>query len=252
MNKALVCLPLLAVLGGCASALVPKPPAIQADWLTVSGRHALPKADGSPYAGGLRVAEVVVTPTAAAQMSLKKDLYRTTLRSAVEKSLANYGWLGTGPDAMPVTVEAAPLGLRAEPKSTAATAELRFRPANAASGSACLRRDARAEFKALSPMKSGGGQRAFGWVAGIALAALSGPTGAASIGQWIAQNDQNAGLQNAAMNAKRQTAFGEGVAPSFDKAVEARFAGTNATQLAVADYIVHLGRACGTQAPLAR
>ena len=248
MRAALVCLPLLATLAGCASALAPKPPAIQADWLTVSGRYALPKADGSPFAGGLRVSEVVVTPTAAEQMSLKEDLYRTTLRAAVEKSLANYGWLGTGPEALPITVEAAPLSLKAAPKSTAAGAELRFRPASSASGSACLRRDARAEFKALSPIKSGGGQRAFGWVAGITLAALSGPAGAASIGQWIAQNDQNASLQNGAINAKRQTAFGEGVAPSFDKSVEARFAGTNATQLAIADYIVHLGRACGTRA----
>jgi hypothetical protein len=81
-------------------------------------------------------------------------------------------------------------------------------------------------------------------VAGVTLAALSGPAGAGTIGQWMAQNDQDAALKNAALNSRRQTAYGEGVSPSFDKTAQARFAATNATQLAIADYLAHLGRAC--------
>lgn len=241
MKLGLVGLPLLATLSACASAFAPQAPLLQADALTVSGRYALPKAGGSPLAGRLRVAEVTVAPAMSTQIKVDPELLRTTVRSAVEKSLTNYGWLGAGADLVPVSVEVAPLALKAEKTSTAATAVLRFRPTGPVP---CLQRDARADFKALSPLRSGGGQRAFGWVAGITLAVLSGPAGAGGIGTWIAQNDQDAARRNTALNAKRDTAYGEAVAPSFDKTVEARFAGVNATQLAIADYVAHLGAAC--------
>lgn len=242
MRRALVGLLLLAASGACTTA--PRPPVLQADWLTVSGRHALPKAESGPLAGKLRVAAIVVDPALPRQVGVDPALYSASLQAAVEKSLANYGWLGTGADALPVTVAASPLTLQADKMGTLVTARLDFRSADASTARPCLARQARADFKALSPTRSGGGQRAFGWVAGITLAALSGPAGAGTIGQWMAQNDQDAALKNAALNSRRETAYGEGVAPSLNKTAEARFGGINATQLAIADYLAHLGRAC--------
>jgi hypothetical protein len=106
----------------------------------------------------------------------------------------------------------------------------------------CLTREARADFRALTPTRSGGGQRAFGMVAGVTMAILGGPAGAASAGTWMANQMSLASADNAALNARRGGAFGEGVAPTFDRKLEARFAGVNATQLAIADYVAHLGQ----------
>ena len=234
---------LTLVLTGCASALIPDPP-LQADVLTVSGRHALPRADGSPLAGRLQVAQVTVDSGAAVQMKTETEAYRALVQGALEKSLRNYGYLaeaGTGePIRLNVAVPA--LELKTEKEATGATARLRITPA--ASAPECLAREARADFRAFSPKKSGTGQRAFAVVAGLTLAILSGPTGAGHAGTFMGEQFLDASARNAAMNARRQDAYGEAVAPTFDKAMEARFAGSHAVQLAIADYIAHLGRAC--------
>jgi hypothetical protein len=89
---------LIAAMGGalaasaCSTLVTPaQSTLLQADQLTVSGRHALPKADGA-LAGRLEVGEVVVDPALAKQMALETEAYRALLTSALQKSLSNYGY----------------------------------------------------------------------------------------------------------------------------------------------------------------
>ena len=229
--------------GACASLVTPAPSAlIQADQLTVSGRHALPRAEGA-LAGRLEVGEVVVDPALARQMALEPEAYRALLTSALQKSLGNYGSRAPARAgaALRLRVEATALELSPDKQGTSAVARLRISPMEAGSPG-CLTREARADFRALAPTRSGGGQRAFGMVAGVTMAILGGPAGAASAGTWMANQMSLASADNAALNARRGGAFGDGVAPTFDRKLEARFAGVNATQLAIADYVAHLGQ----------
>lgn len=245
MRRAIAVLAGGAALAGCVSTAAP-PPALQADALTVSGRHALPKAAASPWAGRVRVAQIVAAPAAARQLGLEPGAYEPFLRGALEKSLRNYGWLAPSgaADAPAITVELPALTAKADAKATAVSAVLKIEPTQASAEADCLRREAPADFRALSPTRSGQGQRAFGMVAGVALAILGGPAGAASAGSFMAGQWSDAGARNAALNARQGAAFGEGVAPTFDKAKELQFAASNAVQLATADYLAHIAKAC--------
>lgn len=228
------------------TALADAPP-INADLITVSGRHGLPRADGSPLAARLSVKEVTVGPSAATILTTDIGTVRWTLRQGVEKTLRNHGYLAaTEPAAgaepsLAILVEMLDLDVQADAEG--ATAIVRLSVGAPADGPAiaCLPYAATGKFRALAPLKSGGGQRATGIIFGV----LAGPAG----GVFMANQLQNATANNVALNSRRTVAAGEGVSPQFGAAAVARHASINAIQMALVDLVKHLGETEGCKAP---
>jgi hypothetical protein len=235
------------VMAALALMAMAEPSPINADLITVNGRHGLPRADGSPIAARLLVKEVMVAPSVAPLLKTEVTVIRASLRQALEKSLRNHGYLavrtaeagaqeGTAP-VLNLVVELAELDVQADPEGATVIARISAVPLADGPAVACLPYVATGKFRALTPLKSGGGQRA----TGIIFGALAGPVG----GVFMASQLQNATANNVALNSRRTVAAGEGVSPQHgDKAV-ARHAAINALQMALVDLVKHLGETEG-------
>jgi hypothetical protein len=220
-----------------------EPPAINTDLITVNGRHGLPHGDGSPIGARLLVKEVVIAPSATEVLKTDAATLSATLRQAMEKSLRNHGYLAA-PGAEPtldIVVELVELDLQADALGATAMIRIKVTPTAEAPAIACLPYTATGKFHALTPLKSGGGQRA----TGIIFGALAGPVG----GVFMANQLQNAAANNVALNSRRVVAAGEGVSPQQGAPAVARHAGINALQMTLVDLIKHLGETEGCKAP---
>ena len=249
------------VMAALATPAMAETPPLNADLITVSGRHGLPRADGSPLAARLSVKAVTVGPSAATILTTDLGTVRWTLRQGVEKTLRNHGYLAPAEPAagaeppLAILVEMSDLDVQADAEGATAidldvqadaegaTAIARLSVGAPADGPAiaCLPYAATGKFRALTPLKSGGGQRATGIIFGV----LAGPAG----GVFMANQLQNATANNVALNSRRTVAAGEGVSPQFGAPAVARHASINAIQMALVDLVKHLGETEGCKAP---
>jgi hypothetical protein len=214
-------------------------PELNPDLLTVSGRHALPNAEGSPYKARLAVGEVVVAPGLERQTGIDPVAFKAGFTLALEKSLRNHGYLAAGAGdagARALSLDFTAPELAAQPDGATAVVRLRAKLANADPQAPCAPFEARGEFHALAPLRSGAGQRVVVVAATVALAFVGVNGGAFMVSQF-----QSASAQNRALNAHRGLQAGEGVAPGGGEQAVARHAVVNATQLALAELIRHLG-----------
>ena len=235
------------VMAALATPAMAETPPLNADLITVSGRHGLPRADGSPLAARLSVKAVTVGPSAATILTTDLGTVRWTLRQGVEKTLRNHGYLapaeptaGAEPP-LAILVEMSDLDVQADAEGATAIARLSVGAPADGPAIACLPYAATGKFRALTPLKSGGGQRATGIIFGV----LAGPAG----GVFMANQLQNATANNVALNSRRTVAAGEGVSPQFGAPAVARHASINAIQMALVDLVKHLGETEGCKAP---
>lgn len=235
------------VMAALATPAMAETPPLNVDLITVNGRHGLPHGDGSPIAARLLVK--TVTADASVAPLLKTDLptVQDTLRRGVEKSLRNHGYLAAAEPSsgvespLAIVVEMSTVDIQADAEGATAVTRVTVGPSTDGPAIACLPYTATGRFRALTPLKSGGGQRA----TGIIFGALAGPVG----GVFMANQMQNATANNVAMNARRTVAAGEGVSPQFGAPAVARHAAINALQMALVDLIKHLGETEGCKAP---
>lgn len=239
------------VMAALALMAMAQPSPMNADLITVNGRHGLPRADGSPIAARLLVKDVIVAPSAASLLKADGPAVSASLRQALEKSLRNHGYLaaqiaepaaeaGTAP-VLDLIVELAELDLQTDAEGATVVARISAVPRADGPAVACLPYVATGKFRALTPLKSGGGQRA----TGIIFGALTGPVG----GMFMASQMQNATANNIALNSRRTVAAGEGVSPQHGAQAVARHAAINALQMALVDLVKHLGETDGCKAP---
>lgn len=242
MRRGLVTLLCLGVAGQAAAA----PPALLKDQLTISGRFELPRATVAPLKSGLSVADVKVAPDWAEAFKGKPDTVSPIVRQSFEASLRNFGYLADG-QAAPVTLTIEPLQVTKEAAATTVVTRLTFAASGESEAARCLPASTQAKFKALAPLKSGDGQRAAGVLTMVAFAAVG-----VNAGQLMMSQFDAAKANNRALNARRVVAEGEGVSFSAKEADMLRFAASNATQLALADFIAQLGDSpCGKPEPAA-
>lgn len=237
----------LALAAACAAPVRAATPAIDADLMTVSGRFALPAADGSSFRGHLWPASML-SGALPSSLGWTAEAFHAAFHQAAGKSLANFGYRAeSSGDAAPVVLEVTALEVDKADGVTVAHAHIHMRLASGAD--TCLDHESVGEFKALWPVRTGDGQRAFGLVASVALAVAT--RGAPTPNIFLSDQFQNATAQNTALNARRETGKDEGVAPDRGGQGAARFAVANAVQLALAEMIEHLGRApsCRPSAP---
>ncbi len=235
------------VMAALATPAMAETPPLNADLITVSGRHGLPRADGSPLAARLSVKAVTVGPSAATILTTDLGTVRWTLRQGVEKTLRNHGYLAPAEPAagaeppLAILVEMSDLDVQADAEGATAIVRLSVGAPADEPAIACLPYAATGKFRALTPLKSGGGQRATGIIFGV----LAGPAG----GVFMANQLQNATANNVALNSRRTVAAGEGVSPQFGAPAVARHASINAIQMALVDLVKHLGETEGCKAP---
>jgi hypothetical protein len=235
------------VMAALATTAMTGPPPINVDLITVSGRHGLPRGEGSPIAGRLLVRDVTVDPSAATLFKTDVATVGSSLRQGVEKTLRNHGYLAAaepavgGPPPLAIVVEMSGPDIQADAEGATAIARLSVGPPADSPAIACLPYIATGKFRALTPLKSGGGQRA----TGIIFGALAGPVG----GVFMANQLQNATANNVALNSRRTVAAGEGVSPQHGAPAVARHASINAVQMALVDLVKHLGETEGCKAP---
>ncbi|HEY1752195.1 MAG TPA: hypothetical protein VGG29_13115 [Caulobacteraceae bacterium] len=222
---------------------------VDPDLLTVSGRAALPSGEGTPLAASLQVGAVTLDPGVAAAAHEPADALQAAFAAAAAKSLKNYGyrWIeggapaGAGPSTLAIEIE--PFDITPDDKGDRVVARLKV-AASAASG--CFPYEATGDFHALTPLHSGGNQKALA----IMLVIASAAAGYAAPG-LLADQFNNADQQQAAMNAKRIVGKAEGVAPQGGPDVVVRYGAINALQLALASLVGHLGEPGGCNAPAA-
>ncbi|KRA66086.1 hypothetical protein ASD79_02035 [Caulobacter sp. Root655] len=237
------------VMAALAATAMAEPPPINVDLITVSGRHGLPRGEGSPIAGRLLVKDVTVDPSAATLFKTDVATVGSSLRQGVEKTLRNHGYLAAaaaepaagGAPPLAIVVEMSGPDIQADAEGATAIARLSVGPPADSPAIACLPYTATGKFRALTPLKSGGGQRA----TGIIFGALAGPVG----GVFMANQLQNATANNVALNSRRTVAAGEGVSPQHGAPAVARHASINAVQMALIDLVKHLGETEGCKAP---
>lgn len=235
------------VMAALAMTAMAEAPPINVDLITVSGRHGLPRGEGSPIAARLRVEAVTVDPSAATLFKTDLVTVSSSLRQGVEKSLRNHGYLASaepaagGEPSLTIVVAMSELDIQADPQGATAVARVSVDARAGSPTIACLPYTATGKFRALTPQKSGGGQRA----TGIIFGALAGPVG----GVFMANQLQNASANNVALNSRRTVAAGEGVSPQFGAPAVARHASINAVQMALVDLVKHLGETEGCKAP---
>jgi len=230
------------VMAALALMALAQPSPMNADLITVNGRHGLPRADGSPIAARLLIKDVIVAPTAGPVLKADPVVVQAALRQALEKSLRNHGYLAEpaaepGAPTVALVVELAEFDVQADPEGTTAVARISVVPQAGGPAAACLTYAATGKFRALTPLKSGGGQRA----TGIIFGALAGPVG----GMFMASQMQNATANNVALNSRRTVAADEGVSPQHGAPAVARHAAINALQMAMVDLVKHLGETEG-------
>jgi hypothetical protein len=227
----------LAILGAAPAWAAKAPAPIDADPMTVSGRFDLPKAGASPFAGRIRLGQVEVDRSFAAEARLDPAALDQAVREAAGRSLANFGWLaGEGvTDVVSVDLKVLPLAVERAEDGVRVTTRIDMAPRTA---EACLAHPGEGRFKALAREHSGGGRRAFAIGASVALGLV---TGGAGVNTFMPAELATASAQNRALNAQRQVGAAEGVAPGFGDPVMTGFAAMAATKLALADYIAGLG-----------
>ena len=236
-----------AVMAAIATMAMAEAPPISVDQIIVSGRHGLPRGEGSPIAARLWIKDVTVDPSAAPLLKTDIVSVRLALRQGVEKSLRNHGYLAPGEPAtgsessLAILVEMSELDIQADPQGATASVRLAVGEQTGSPTIVCLPHVATGRFRALTPLKSGGGQRA----TGIIFGALAGPVG----GVFMANQLQNADANNVALNSRRTVAAGEGVSPQFGAPAVARHASINAIQMALVDLVKHLGETEGCKGP---
>ncbi|WP_417493918.1 hypothetical protein [Maricaulis sp.] len=228
----------LTLAGVAACAATPTGP-LNPDLFTVSGRYALPRADTARFAGSLRVSGVELAHGLEA-FDYDAIEFDQTVTAAIGKSLDNYGYGGNESDArVDLDVRLSPIEIDRTDEAITAHVSLDFQPTDSDPSLQCAAYTSNAQFHALTPVHSGGGQRAVGVIAGIGLAFVG-----VDASTFVVDQFTNASQNNAAINAELGHARGEGVAPHGEQAA-IRFASTYAIQLAIADYIAHLGACDG-------
>ncbi|WP_417477810.1 hypothetical protein [Maricaulis sp.] len=231
----------LALAGVAACAATPSAP-LNPDSFTVSGRYALPHANAAPFAGRMRVSDIELSHGLAA-FDYEVIAFDQTISAAIGKSLENYGYAGSEADeGVNLEVRLSEIEIHQSDEAITAHVSLGFRPIEADPALQCAAHTSNAQFHALTPVHSGGGQRAVGIIAGIGLAFVGVDASIFMVDQFV-----NASQNNAAINADLGLARGEGVAPHGEQAA-IRFASTYAIQLAIADYIAHLGTCTSREA----
>lgn len=172
-------------------------PAIQPDLLTVSGRQALPRADGTNLEGRLRVVDITIDPNSPREtIGWPSDL-QLTLAQAINKSFLNFGYRAESPsnNSISLSLEVAPVDLHVDATGALAEATLRFHQTPGDPHDACFPYDAKGRFRALAREQSGDGQRVLGVAAAVGLA-LVGVNG----GVLLSTEFQTAGSDNSARN----------------------------------------------------
>jgi hypothetical protein len=235
-SLALGCLASMA-LGACATPTTPIAP----DDFTVSGRFGLPRAEQTRFAGQARVVRASAHASVADVLQASQEDLDAQLMAAFGKTMANHGYLA-GADAAATTdvsADVLSISLNDEENGVTATALVSFVGAGPSGADACFTQEAVAQFTALTPQGASKGQRTFAIVAGALLAAAAGPGGSGDTSVWMAQQLNNADLNDEAINARREMSGGQGIAPG-PGAAAARLAGARALQLAFADYVARL------------
>ncbi len=230
---------LSAGLTGCVTAATSRD-AVETDMLTISGREAMKTASpGSPLAEKLVLADVIISDAAAATLNLEPAVLRSNLKQAFARSLTNHGYGARGDavaDAVPLIIEIANPVLTTDPEATTAVVDMIFRVPGDAAQASCLSHASQTRFRAVERLKSGGGERATALAAVVLMAAV-GVNG----GVFMADQFRNADADNAALNARRTLAAGEGLTPIDYRS--SQYASVHAVRLGMAQYIRHLGEA---------
>lgn len=232
-----IALLLSAGLTGCVTAATSRD-AVETDLLTISGREAMKTAQpGSPLAGRLVLADVVISDSAATTLNLEPAMLRSNLKQAFARSLINHGYGAqgeAGADAVPLTIEIANPILTSDPEATTAVVDMTFRVPGDDALAPCFAHASQTRFRAMERLKSGGGERATA-VAAVVLMAAVGVNG----GVFMADQFRNADADNAALNARRTLATGEGLTPIDYRS--SQYASVHAVRLGMAQYIRRLG-----------
>jgi hypothetical protein len=252
----LVLVPLIA-----APALAFADPPVDPDLMTVSGRAALPMADGTPLAARLELGALAVDPAVPKLMHVDGVSLPHALTQALDKSLKNYDYRWSDaptpgpavdpaqaaapalPQPAPATVNVAVLPLEVTPDAAGERVVARLSATSADAG-ACFPYEAKGEFRALTPLHSGGGQKALAILVVVASAAAGVNASALAVDQF-----NSADAQQAALNSRRVVGADEGVAPQGGDEAVVRYGGVNALHLAVTDLIAHLGEPGGCNRP---
>jgi hypothetical protein len=221
------------------------PPVFNPDPLTVSGRFELAKAAEGPLKGRLRLADAKATPDDAKVFMSKPEPFDAGLAAAMTASLRNFGYLAPpdAKDAIALDLQLDPLEITPDKDGVTVVARLRAAPSAGAAAPACLPRVAEAKYRALAPVHGGNGQKVFGVIALVAFAAVGW-----NAGELVRSEFADANANQAAANARRERIEGESVSPQPGDKPMALHAAVNATQLAAADFIRQLGKACGVPA----
>jgi hypothetical protein len=236
---------LAAAMAACTTSAWAAPRPLDADPMTVSGRFAVAHADATVVRGRLKP-RTVLAATLPDMLDWDAEAFHAALDKAVMKSLDNFGY-DAGPDASavtPVTVELAGVQIERQDKATVAKVRLRLRAD--AGADACLTQEASGQFTALRPVRTGDGQRVFAVAATIGLAVADAAMGAmpsSAPNTFLYEQFDTATAQTEAINARRVTGQGEGVAPDRSEKGAARYAAATAVQLALAALIDRLGQA---------
>ena len=217
---------------------------VNPDPLTVSGRFELAKAADGPLKARLKVAQATATADDAKVFMADPAALDTALAAGMSASLRNFGYLA-GPEAagaVGLLVRLEPLELKPDKDGVTVVARLRVE-ASGGDPAGCIPQSAEAKYRALVPVHGGDGQKVLGFVALVAFAAVG-----VYVGSLTTEQFQIANADQAAANARRERIEGESVSPQPGDRQMARYAAVNATQLATADFIRQLGKACGVAA----
>jgi hypothetical protein len=233
----------LALAGATTAQAAPAP--VNADLLTVSGRFEAPRAPEGPLKGRVKVAEATIAPGDGVILLADVKAFQVALRSALEASMRNFGYLAAPDQADTLTIEVRMDPLEMRPDADGISAVARLHVSAKGPGEGCVPTLAEAKYHALAPIRGGNGQRAVG-IAGIVIFAMVG----LDASQFATAQFQDAAKGELAMNAQRVRTESEGVSPQGGDKQVARYAAFEATQLAAADLIRQLGKgACAAPAP---
>lgn len=225
MRAILLAAALAAVAGPASAGLGPDP-------MTVSGRFDLPRAAGP---GRVALGKVELHPSVAEGAKAKPAAVEAAVRAAAERSLRNFGYLGEASPDVTLDLEALPVVV--QPLADGALVEVRLVFRSTAEP-ACYARTAAGRFKVLERRRSGDGRRVFAVGSAVAMAFVG-----VDMSTFMTAQLEGASAENQSLNNLRPGTEAEGVAEGFgDKAVVAHGV-TQATRLALADYIRQLGGA---------
>ena len=223
-----------------ATAAVAAEPSINVDLMTVSGRHAL--AQAGPTSPKLKLAEVSVAPAAQQASGFEPELFRAALEQAATRSLSNFGYQVAQSEGQASTASLELTKVEVAEIAEGARVSVSIRLSAPQAPASCLPRESAATFRSLSRLKSGNSRRVVGVLGTVAALGTDG-------GAIMAHHFDAASHENRAVNSKRVTAPGEGVAPRHGEKSVLQFGVANAVQLALADVIAHLGSpACASGA----